>query len=356
MAKAKKVRIGIIGCGGVGRGRVKNLIDSSPDVEIVAGVDPVPENINIYEQIVGKPMVAYTGKNDYKKMIKEQELDAVGIFSPHDVHYAQAKYALEQNLHVMIEKPMVCGAPNAIETAKMAAERGLIYMITYQRHFMPQFITARDLILKGAIGEVKNFYVYMAQDYGPARGKSWRADPKQSRGGEVNDSGSHYQDILLWMTGLLPVSVEGYIDSYYQELTTKIEMNGMFRVELSNGALGRLIIIGDYIGGFSDDVRVKGDKGVLKINGMTGEVQMMLNGAKKPKNVTPKKPKSYPNDPSDNFVKLVQGKTKENRVPAIFGAKVALLTDMLLGAAKTGKKVTATQVLKGTPYSVKDLK
>lgn len=353
MAKKKSVRIGLIGAGGIARGRVRNLIDSDPCVDIAAAVEPNADNLAKIEEIVGKPIKRYPGVKDYRRMILDEDLDGVAIFSPHNVHYEQAKFALEHDKHVLIEKPMVYGVGPALETTQIAQERGLVYLICYQRHYQPIYIKARELIQGGRIGKLQGFYVYMAQQYNPA-GMNWRGDPKQSCGGQINDSGSHYQDMLLWLTGLMPESVTGFIDPYFQGVKSRVELNGMFSLALAGGVKGRLIILGDYIGGFSDDVRFRGDKGVLIINGMKNELSIVEPG-KKPKPVKCSAPRGYPADPSDNFVKLILGKTKENRVPAIFGAKVALLTEMLLTAAKTGKEATAAAVVKKSGYKLDDL-
>ena len=352
MAKGrkKKVRFGVIGPGGAGRGRTFVLAKDKM-AEVVAACDTNPECIDRLEQGLGHPVERFLGADGYKAMIDSCDLDAVGIFSPHTLHYDHAMYAFGHKLHVLIEKPMVCGVGHAIETAKIAARKKLVYMIHYQRHFEAKYVTARKLIGRGDIGDVTGFYVYMAQDW---RGNGWRGDPKFSGGGQLNDSGSHYQDILLYMTGLLPKSVVGSYDFMYHGARRPIEINGSYCVELSNGAAGRLIIIGDYIRGFSDDVRILGSKGILTM-GMGGPDLVLHKPGKDSKAIPCKLPRGYPANPSDNFIKLITGRSKENLVPALFGAQVALLTDGMLAAGKTRKKVNCATLLKRAGYSYKDI-
>ncbi|MFW6107228.1 MAG: Gfo/Idh/MocA family protein [bacterium] len=344
----KRFRFGVIGPGGAGRGRTFALAKDKA-VEVVAAADTSAECIDKLEEGLGHNVERFVGRNGYKKMIDRVELDAVGIFSPHTTHYDHAMYAFENGLHVLIEKPMVCGAGKAIETAKKAAERDLVYLIHYQRHFQPKYVTARKLIRQGAIGEVQSFYVYMAQDW---RGWSWRGDPKYSGGGQLNDSGSHYQDILLYMTGLLPKSVRGSYDHYYHGQKRRVEINGSFSVELSNGACGRLIIVGDYIKGFNDDVRILGDKGLITFQGPDLFLSKL---GKPPRKVACKVPRGYPANPCDNFARLLTGRTRKNYVPALFGAQVALLTDGMLAAGRTGRKANCEAILKRKGYSYADL-
>ena len=354
MAKRKVIGFGAVGPGGVGRARTVEL-GRHKAFKIVAAADTSRKNIRLLENALGYKVKAFGGPKGYRDMIDRVPMDAVGIFSPHTLHYEQVKYALRKGKHVLIEKPMVCGAGKAVETAKLAAEKGLVYLIHYQRHFMPMYIKAKEMIDKGMIGNVKSFYVYMAQDWS---GVSWRGDPKYSGGGQINDSGSHYQDILLWMTGLLPKSVDGDIDYYYRGEKKRVQMNGSFMVELSNGAAGRLIIMSDIVGGFVDDVRIMGTKATISFAGgfSGGSVVLQKHGSRTPKIITPKLPKGYPSSACDNFAKLLTGQTEKNYVSAVFGARVALLTESLLLSAKTGKRVYCDRLLRKDGYTMRDLR
>jgi len=349
--KKKTIRFGAIGPGGAGTARVMRLAQTTPAVEVVAAADTADANIERLEDRLGSKMEHFIGPGGYKKMIETMELDAVGIFSPHLLHYEHAKYALESGLNVLIEKPMVCGVGNALATAAISKKKRVHYMIHYQRHFEPRFFKARQLILKGTIGEVKSFYVYMAQDW---NGHSWRGDPKFSGGGQINDSGSHYQDILLWMTDLLPKSAEGNVDYYYRGEKKRVAMNGSFNVVLSNGAAGRVIIISDYIQGFNDDVRIMGEEGTIVFRGQ--QILLYKGNKSQPKKILAAVPKGYPSCPCDNFGRLLTGRTKANHVPAIFGARVALLTEAMLQSAKTGKRADCDKILKKAGYSMRHLK
>lgn len=350
MAKARKIRFGVIGPGGAGRGRTF-VLNQDKAVEVVAAADTSADCLDKLEEGLGHKVARFKGPNGYRKMIDSAELDAVGVFSPHTLHAEHATYAFEHGLHVLIEKPMVCGIKNAIATAKLAARKRRVYLIHYQRHFEAKYVTARRLIQSGAIGEVESFYVYMAQDW---RGNGWRGSPRYSGGGQLNDSGSHYQDILLYMTGLLPKSVQGHYDFLYHGTKRPIEINGSFSVELSNGACGRLIIIGDYIRSFSDDVRILGSKGLLTM-GMGSPDLVLHKPGKDPKKIPLKTPRGYPANPCDNFAKLITGRVKENYVPALFGAQVALLTDGMLAAGRTGRKANCAALLKRAGYTYRDI-
>ena len=350
MAASDPIRFGAIGCGGAGTDRIRQLAQHDLGLEVVAAADINPARLDNLERVLGYEFERYDGAEDYKKLIDDMDVGAVGIFTPHIPHYDHVKYALAAGKHVIIEKPMVCGAANALEITRMLNERNLTGIVHYQRHYELKFMKARELIQKGTIGDIETFFVYMAQDW---FGREWRGDPAFSGGGQINDSGSHYQDILLWMTGLLPKLAEGHVDMYYHGEKKKVEINGSFNVELSNGAGGRIIILGDIPGGFVDDVRIVGTEGDLMFYGN--------NLLHRPKGgdireVPMSRPKGYPVSPCDNFVKLLRRRVRINRVPFIFGVRVALLTEAMLTSAHAGgKTVHCADILADAGYSMADL-
>ena len=353
MKAEKELRFGVVGVGGMGTYRVKTLIKPEFNVKIVAVSDINPAALDNIEKVMGtKDFKHYTGPNDYKKMIDNDNLDAICIFTPHDCHLPMAKYAAQKGVNILIEKPMVCGAANAMEVTRIVNEKKLKAIIHYQRHYELKWMKARELIQKGDIGQVTNFYVFMAQDW---RGREWRGIPEKCLGGQINDSGSHYQDIILWMLDELPVSAQGHIDNFYRDHELKVEANGSFHVELTNGITGRFVILSDIPGGFVDDVRICGTKANLYFNGD----KLIRHDIKKDEyeEIPMTRPKNYPDSPIDNFIKLMRGKTRTNHVPFIFGCRVALLTDaMLRSGHKNGKKIVCEDLLKEKGYSLNDLR
>ncbi|MDX9980501.1 MAG: Gfo/Idh/MocA family oxidoreductase [Lentisphaeria bacterium] len=353
MAKQSPIRFGAIGPGGAGTCRIRELAAHPLGVQVVAAVDPKPERLDNLQKCIGYDFARYTGQQDYRRMIDECELDAVGIFTPHSLHLEHVEYAIAKGLHVLIEKPMVYGAANAMRVCRAMAASGKVGMVHYQRHYEPQYIKARELIQKGAIGEVKTFFVYMAQDW---PGRDWRGEPEFSCGGQVNDSGSHYQDILLWMTGLLPKSAEGHVDCFQKGDRKKVEINGSFNVQLSNGAGGRVLILGDIPSGFVDDVRIVGTKGELMMSTVHGRRLLHRNEKGEMIDIPLAMPKAWPTSPCDNFVKLIRKKTKVNRVPFIFGVRVATLTDSMLRSARSGgKKIECADLLAEVGATMADI-
>lgn len=347
---SKTLRIGVVGPGGVGSHRAK-LLNEAPGCEVVAASDTSPARIAALRKLLGKKdITGYGGTNGYKKMIEKEGLDAIGIFSPHSLHYEQAKFALNHDLHVLIEKPMANGVARAVELYKLARKKRRVLLIHYQRHFEPVYVTARRLLARGIIGKLRHFYCYMAQDYRIVGG--WRLVNKISGGGQINDSGSHYQDIMIWMTGLMPVRAIGGTDKYMGGKLHDIELNSSHHVEFEKGLTGRIIIVGDYLDGFVDDVIIEGDKGTLKLTG--GKIALIKNGKVKPMKMDV--PKRWPKDPCDNFAGLLTGRYKENCVDGILGARVSMLTETLLESGRKRNMVECEDILKRDGLTMRDVR
>jgi predicted dehydrogenase len=350
MARQKKIRVGIIGPGGVGWHRAM-LLNEEPNCEVVAAADVDPNRIKFLREKLNKPdIVAYLGAGGFRKMLEKEDLQAVGVFGPHSLHYEHAMTALEHNCHILIEKPMANGVSKAIDIYKTARKKRRILLIHYQRHFEPVYVTARRLLQKGIIGRPKHFYCYMAQDYRIVGG--WRLVNRIAGGGQINDSGSHYQDIMIWMTGLMPVRVIGSTDKYMGGAPWDVEINSSHHVEFEKGLTGRMIIVGDYIDGFTDDVIIEGEKGILKLTG--GKVLLKTKG--KTRELPMDVPKGWPKDPCNNFAGLLDGRYRENCVDGILGARVAMLTEALLESGRTHRPVECATILRRAGLTYKDIK
>ena len=145
MAK-RKIRLGLIGCGGNMRGAHIPRLKADGRVELVAVADPEEASARRLLEAWGAEAAYYA---DYRQMIGADALDGVLISSPHSTHYAQARYALERDLHVLVEKPLTTKARHAQALIDLAAERERVLVVSYQRNFYPAYAYARELVQKG---------------------------------------------------------------------------------------------------------------------------------------------------------------------------------------------------------------
>ena len=150
--KGKKLRVAIIGCGGIAQTHLGIYKKSIPEVEIVAGVDILPERLDVMEEKWGVPRSAlYT---DWKKMLKEIKPDAVDICTPNGLHCAPAVDACNAGCHAIVEKPMAM-TPAECEKMIAAAEKNKVKLsVGFQQRYRDvtkALIKARD---EGVFGDI----------------------------------------------------------------------------------------------------------------------------------------------------------------------------------------------------------
>ena len=252
----EKIRVGLIGCGGIMRGHAKRLL-SIPEVEIVALDDISDEMLDhFYEavpEVKGLP-VFY----DYREMLDKVEMDAVEIATPHTLHFQQTMDCLDAGKHILLEKPMVCSVEHAHKLIAKAEEKQRVVVISYQRHYQPEFRYMRDVIREGKLGNVTYISALQCQNWKKGTVGMWRQDPELSGGGQLNDSGSHLIDIILWTTGLAVDELFGYIDN----LSTPVDINSALSMKFKNGAQATVAVVGDAPP-FYEDFTIWGNDGML---------------------------------------------------------------------------------------------
>ena len=338
--KNSVVRVGVIGPGGAGRGNTLAFA-TRDDVEIVAAADNNEQSLDVLEKGLRERVEGYqensfkryVGEYEFIEMLNREDLDIIGVFSPHSLHDIHVKYALRSGHHVLVEKPMANVVGDAIAITKIAMGSGLHLVGGYQRHYEDTYIAGKQAIAKGLIGTIQKFDVYLAQRWG---GGGWRGDPRFSGGGQPNDSGSHLQDIFLWMTGLLPKEVHGTTDMNFEDdagqlVPKSVEINSNTDVTMDNGASGTITILGNTRTGFEEWVVLEGDEGTLEIKG--GIRFIPKDGELQPLEF--QRPEGYPQSKIDQLVGLVKGKYDTNYTSGINGIRTSWLTNSIL---ETGKQ------------------
>lgn len=325
----KEIRIGLIGCGGNMRGHIRNL-KGIPEAKIVAISDPVEANIEA--AVKQEELCCVRTFRDYRDMLGEVELDAVEISSPHTLHAQQICDSLEAGLHVLVEKPMVCSTRDALRVIDLKNKTGKVVLVSYQRHYMPPYRYARELIQSGRWGKVQFISAWQCQDWKRNTVGKWRQDPALSGGGQLNDSGSHLLDIILWMTGQSPREVFAYIDN----CGTPVDILSAISVSFEEGAIGNISVVGDSRMGFGEGIIIWCEGGTLEIRGgitLYDPKQRTPDASEMPQGSIPDR----------NFIAAILGEEKVQSTPED-ALKVIQLTEAAWESGRTGKPVRVAPV------------
>lgn len=337
MAATAPVRIGLIGCGGNQRNahipRLQRCVEAG-DAVVVAACDPQPENLAQARE----KMAGLAGYASHTAMLAAESLDAVVISTPHTLHHQHIVDSFAAGCHVLTEKPMVCTVAEAEDVLARRDAAGKLLQIGYQRHFSGGYRWARDQLLSGAAGPVRYVTAWQCQAWraGQTRKEnSWRIAPQLSGGGQLNDSGSHLVDILLWVTGLQPRQVTAMID----QRGLDVDVLSAVAVRCDGDALLNLSIIGDSVRQFDEEVVLFCDQMTIQISG-TGGGKVAVNRAGEQRQTMEVPPEDMPSagDPDANFVAAILGRA-ELEVPGECGLKVIQLSQAAWQSAASGRPV-----------------
>ncbi|MGU3470108.1 Gfo/Idh/MocA family protein [Paenibacillus sp. D51F] len=142
-----------VGLGAHGRGVGSNFILPSVDFEYAGLVDL---NMAALEDFAGEHgLSSELLDTDYKYSFSTREADAVFITAISPSHYEIAKEALEQGLHVLIEKPFVLSMEHAVELVQLAEDKQRIIMISQNYRFVSPVVTLKQTIDQSSLGQMR---------------------------------------------------------------------------------------------------------------------------------------------------------------------------------------------------------
>ncbi|MGB9780495.1 Gfo/Idh/MocA family protein [Caldanaerobacter sp.] len=192
----EKVRVGIIGCGGIAFGKHMPSLAKLDNVEMVAFCDIIEERARKAAKEYGtKDAKVYT---DYKKLLEDKTIDVVHVCTPNKSHADITVDALYAGKHVMCEKPMAKTAEGARKMVEAYKKAGKKLTIGYQNRFRPDSQYLHKICQNGELGEI-----YFAKAYAVRRRAvpTWGVflDEEEQGGGPLIDIGTHSLDLTLWM-------------------------------------------------------------------------------------------------------------------------------------------------------------
>jgi len=185
------MRVGLIGCGLIGRKRVQAA--AGHDVTLVYDRDPA----------AASAVATMTGANvaPTAGALLDADLDAVIVATTHDALAALATQAVEAGKHVLVEKPAGRNGDEVGTLAEAAIRRRRVVKVGFNHRFHPALQRAHDIVSSGEIGPL--LYIRGRYGHGGRIGydKEWRCIAEKSGGGELVDQGSHLIDLSRWFLG-----------------------------------------------------------------------------------------------------------------------------------------------------------
>ena len=220
----EKLRIGIVGCGGIANSKHFPALKSQADkCEMVAFCDTVPERAEKACREYGTEGAKWY--TDYNELLKDKSIDVVHVLTPNVAHCPITVAAFEAGKHVMCEKPMAATTEDAEKMMAAWKKSGKKFTIGYQNRFRRDAQMLKRACVEGKLGEV-----YFAKAHAVRRRAvpTWGVFPNKALqgGGPLIDVGTHALDITLWcMDNYKPVSVMGSVFEKLGSLPEAAEAN-----------------------------------------------------------------------------------------------------------------------------------
>ncbi len=188
------MRIGLIGYGVGGSAFHAPLIAATPGLELAAIVTRnAARSQAAMERFPAAAVVPDVAD------LWDMGLDAVTITTPNDTHAPLAHTALDHGMNVVVDKPLATKVPDAEQLVAHAERSGLLLTVYLNRRWDGDFLTVKELVAAGTLGEVHRFESRFER-WRPAVAQSWKETTPEG-GGILFDLGPHVIDQALQLFG-----------------------------------------------------------------------------------------------------------------------------------------------------------
>jgi predicted dehydrogenase len=191
----KKLKVGIVGCGRISVMHLvsANMLDMA---ELVACCD-------IKKELAEATAKEYniTPYTDYKEMFEKEQLDAVHICLPHNIHTDVSREAFKYGINVLSEKPMDVSYKKAYDAVMDAKEKGVLYGIIFQCRYNNSAQLVKKAVESGKLGKIisaSSILTWARPDsyYGES---DWKGTWDKEGGGVIIDQAIHSIDLVNWI-------------------------------------------------------------------------------------------------------------------------------------------------------------
>jgi inositol 2-dehydrogenase len=254
----KRLNVGVIGLGRLGRVYARDLAGRIPETKLVAVADPMG---NLAKEIAEEFDVpkSYT---DPLAMIDDKNVEAIVIVTPTHIHREQVIAAAKSKKPTFCEKPPALSLAEVAEMKTAVERSGMFFQMGFMRRFDAGYAAAKKAIDGGRIGMP---LVFKATSRDPFRPSLEYANPASS-GGMLIDMGIHDFDLARWFMGdVKTVSAIGATIAYPELATVGDIDNAIASLTFTSGKLGVVDLTRSGIYGYDISTEILGLEGTIRI-------------------------------------------------------------------------------------------
>ena len=193
------LRWGLIGAGDIARKRIAPALRDLPNGEFVS----VSRSRSELAESFAAEFGARKWFADWREQILDDEIDAVYLATPVNVHAEQTIVAAEAGKHVLCEKPMALAVKDCDDMIAACKANNVKLGIAYYRRLYPAVIRAKQIIDSGEIGKVSFAQIIAFEYFDPApdHPRRWFVEKEKSGGGPMIDFGCHRIEVFTNLFG-----------------------------------------------------------------------------------------------------------------------------------------------------------
>lgn len=286
MKKKKELRIGLIGCGFMGRTHTngyKRVGDFFPEL----AYRPVLKTVCSRNEVKVRTFADQWGyesiETDWKAVIARDNIDAVDICTPNNMHAEIAIAAAEAGKIILCEKPLSRTLAEAHLMVQAVEKTGVNNTVWYNYRRIPAVHLAKKLVESGKLGRIFHYRANFLQDWTinpelPQGGEAlWRLDGDAAGSGVTGDLLAHCIDTAMWLNGgIKDVSAvtETFIKERIHQASGKVQ-----RVSIDDACIFHCHFENGSLGLFESTRYARGHKALytFEINGEQGSIRWDLH-------------------------------------------------------------------------------
>lgn len=253
MSANKKLRLGMIGYGFMGRAHsnayqtVNHFFDLEYRPVLQAACGRNKERVEAFADSWGYAST----ETDWRALIERDDIDAVDICVPNDLHKEIALAAAAAGKMILCEKPLARNTEEGEAMCRAVEDAGVLNTVWYNYRRLPAVTLAKNLVDEGRLGKIFHYRANFLQDWTiaedlPQGGEGlWRLDVEAAGSGVTGDLLAHCIDTAMWINGPI-TSVTAMTETFVKERmhqgTGQVEPVGIddacaFMARFANGSL-----------------------------------------------------------------------------------------------------------------------
>lgn len=267
----KRIKVGVIGAGRIGKVHIENISLRIPEVEIVAVADTLVEEAKkVSEKYAIRSYMA-----DYKEIISNHEIIAVVICSPTNTHAQYIIESAEAGKHIFCEKPLDLSLENIRSILNTIEKTGVKLMVGFNRRFDPNYARVNQIVRDGKIG-TPHVLKITSRDPGPP--------PPEY----LATSGGMFLDMTIHDFDMARFVMDTEVQEVYAKANVLVDKaigdagdvdTAVTTLYFENGAIGTIDNSRKAVYGYDQRIEVFGSEGMVMIGNNTPDNHSYYNSS-----------------------------------------------------------------------------